>query len=539
MRDPKEQEALARFVSDPAGNVFVVNPGALPGMIGAVYARYSRAKGGFREILLNEFVKEGILDPKRADELIERVLIQFGDDSVQELESAWLSIEEISNIATKAIEDRRLGSYIEQSSRYVYYDRRDDQGRFRYLREPTIMASPHAAAFEATMNSAFETYCRLIAPMQAYFERRKPLESAEYEIRLGQGRIRYDGCGDERERRDFHRTWVADIRTKTCDTLRILLPVATLTNVGMHANGRTFEHMLRHLYSSDLPELQEIAKRAHTALNTIIPRYVQRAQRTDFLVETRHAMCALAEKLLAGLDAPLPAGNGVRLIRSGSHDDGQLAAMLFAFSELPFETLLTRVEQLSGEERHEILETYVGRRTWRRDRPGRALEFGCPWLFELVIDFGIYRDLHRHRMVTQERQLLSTRLGFAEIPPEIVEAGFSDDIQTRVDASARMYERIRADLGREIAQYAVLFGFNVRCYFGFNDREAQHLLELRTGRQGHRSYRRVCQEMYRQMLAVAPERVRAICQFVDLNDYEWPRADSEAWQRAMEAGLGS
>ena len=160
----EEVATLTQFVSDPTGNVFAIFPRAMPGMIGAVFARYSRAQGGFRETLLKEFVREGNLDPQRADELVQRILIQYGDDSVQELESAWLSLEQISNVATKAIEDRRLGAYIEQSSRYVFYDERDMKGRFRYYREPTIMASPVLAAhYTETLDFVFETYCRLIA----------------------------------------------------------------------------------------------------------------------------------------------------------------------------------------------------------------------------------------------------------------------------------------------------------------------------------------------------------------------------------------
>ncbi len=537
MEKQDELELLRQFVSDPHGSVFIVNPTALPGMIGAIFARYSRAKGGFREILLNEFIKEGIIDARRADELIQRVLIQFGDDSVQELEGAWLSIEDISNLATKIIEDRRLGSYIEQSSRYVFYDQRDANGDFRYLREPSIMGSRHAAQYISTMDFIFGTYCRLIDPMQAYFRRRKPLESAEYEIRTGRGRIRYSQCSAEEERKDFHRTWGTDIRTKTCDTLRMLLPVATRTNLGVHANGRTFEHMLRHLYSSDLPEMTELACNMHEALRNAIPRYVQRAQRSEYLIRTRRAMQQLTDSLTRRITATPAPTESVHILPGGHSESGQLAFMLFPFSECAFASLHSLVEGLSPEERRLILQTYIGERKTRRDRPGRALEFGYPWQCELVLDFGMYRDLHRHRMLTQERQLISTRLGFTDIPPEIKEAGYHDDIRACIDASTDLYETIRTDLGRDVAQYAALFGFNIRCFFGFNDREAQHLLELRTAPQGHRSYRLICQEIFRQMLKAAPDRARAICRFIDMNDYDWPRADSEARQRADEAGL--
>lgn len=531
----EERELLAQFVSDPTRDVFAVFPSALPGMIGSAYARYSRAKGGFLRTLLKEFIEEGKVDAQHADELIQRILIQYGDDSVQELESAWLSLENVSNIATKVIEDRRLGAFIEQSSRYVFYDEKNAAGQYRYLREPAIMQSARAQAFEKTTDFVFDTYCRLIEPMQEYFRKRKPLDKSEYQIRDDRGKMRHADCSTDQERKDFERTWKFDLRAKTCDTLRILLPVATQTNVGMHANGRTFEHMLRNLYSSDLAELQQIGKQAHDALNTVIRRYVQRAQRSEYLVATRQAMEKLAEELLGSV--AVQQSPTVDVVTEGFTDDGQLAAMLYPFTQHSYRQLREFVSKLPQDKRRLIRSTYIGERKTRRDRPGRALEFGYPWLVDLKIDLGIYRDLHRHRMMTQQRQDFTVELGFSEIPDEIQEAGYATDVQTCVDKVTELYHAIKKDLGSSIAQYVVLFGFNTRCMFGFNDREAQHLLELRTQPQGHRSYRLVCQEIARKMRDAAPERIDSFLNFVDHGDYDWPRADSEAKQRLKEAKL--
>ena len=533
----EEVELLKEFVSDPTGDVFVVFPQRMPGMIGAAFARYSRAGGGFRETLLREFIRAGALDQKRADELIQRILIAYGDASVQELESAWLGLEGISNIATKAVEDRRLGAYIEQSSRYVLYDKRDQEGRFRYLREPAIMAAPFLASrYVETMDFVFETYRRLIEPMQEYFKQRKPLAAAEYAIRDGQGRIRLSDCRYEAECKDFERTWRSDIHSKTCDTLRILLPASTLTNVGMHANGRTFEHMLRRLYASNVAELQVLAAKAHRALSSVIPRYVQRAKRESYLTVTHERMRELAVKFLERI-APWEA-TAIDILPPGYSRAHQIALMLFPYTEHSMRQLADIVSKLPPEALRNIEDTYFGKRKNRIDRPGRALEYGARWNVELVIDLGIYRDLHRHRMLTQERQLFTVRLGFSEIPEEIVEAGYADDIHTCIERVVQLYEDVRTALGPEIAQYPVLFGFNVRCFFGMNDREAQHLLELRTGPQGHKSYRRVCQEIARKMESHAEtDWVKRAFEFIDWNDYDWPRAESEARQRAKEAKL--
>ncbi len=532
----EQRTILIDFVSSLDDDVYVINPKAMPGMIGAVLARYSRAKGAFREILLKEFIEDGQLDPIHADKLITRILIAFGDDSVQELESAWASMENVSNVATKLIEDRRLGGFIEQSSRYVFYDQRDSQNRFRYYREPTIMASAHAARYEETLDFVFQTYVDLIEPMQEYFRQRKPLETAEYAIRPDRPKIRLTDCADDGERKDFERTYKMDIRTKACDTLRILLPAATQTNVGMHANGRTFEHLLRHLYSSDLPEMKALAPKLHGALNTVIPRYVQRAARSEYLVATRQAMVSLANELLAGIK-PEPSAPGVILLNVPDHATGQLAAMLFPFTTMSMTQLIGIVAGFDDATKTRLRRTYIGERATRRDRAGRALEFGYPWEIELVIDLGIYRDLHRHRMMTQERQFYTTDLGFTTMLDDLREAGFLDKVHACVERVEALYTDLKGALGAEVAQYVVMLGHNIRCRFGFNDRESQHLIELRTGPQGHRSYRLIGQAMYRQMVARDGDRIKDMLGFVDLGDYDWPRADSEAKQRSKESSL--
>ncbi|MBI4175532.1 FAD-dependent thymidylate synthase, partial [Candidatus Berkelbacteria bacterium] len=176
---PIDRSVLTNFVTDPTANVFAVKSWAMPGMVGAAYARYSRAQGGFRETLLKEFIKEGQVDAQHADELIERVLVAFGDDSVGELEGAHVSFENISVLATKEIEDRRIGgSPIEQSTRYVFYDQKTAAGQYRYYRPPRVLASAHGALYTETMDRIFALYRALIEPLQAFYRTRKPLEAA-------------------------------------------------------------------------------------------------------------------------------------------------------------------------------------------------------------------------------------------------------------------------------------------------------------------------------------------------------------------------
>lgn len=537
---PAELQILSRFVSNPGGEVFVVHDRELPGLVGAIYARYSRAAGGFQRTLLKEFVDEsGEPRTNKADELIRRILIAFGDDSVGELEGPHLSVENISNLATKEIEDRRIGlSPIEQSSRYVTYDQRDLQGRWRYLRDQTVLSSAVGQQYVETMDEIFATYTDLAGKLEQYFRQRFPIEEAEYQIREGRPKQRLAELTDAGEIKDFQRTYKTDIHTRACDTARILLPTATLTNVGLFGNGRGFQNMLNSLYSHPLPEMRRIAEEAHQELNRIIPRYVERAAPNAYLMEVRSGMQVLSRQLCQSRQWPTIVGHRVELLPEIDLTTSTLAQMLFPYAELSTAQLRETARELTPGQRQQLICAYHGNRENRRHRPGRALEDGYPLKFEFQADFGIFRDLHRHRMLTQERQLLSTRLGFVEIPEAFGDIGETAAVERCIQLSRDLYEAMRQTLGPDYAQYAVLFGFNLRWTMGMNLREAMHLLELRTIPQGHPSYRKVAQEMHRQLLARHPE-FAAEMKFVDYNDYASARGDSEARQRQKEAQLSS
>jgi len=530
----EELEALKQYVTDPECNVFAVR--GLDGIIGPVYARYSRAKGSFLETFLKEFIKEGQLDPVKAKEVIERILIAFGDDSVGELEGAHLSMEQISNLATKEVEDRRIGgSPIEQSTRYVVYDQKDEQGRWRYLRPKEIMQSSLAGEYENVMDELFDTYASLVLPMQEYYKKIKPLAEAEYDV-LGTGaKQKRVNLSDEKDIKAFDRTYGFDIRSKTCDTIRVLLPASTLTNVGLFGNGRFYQNLISHLYTHDLDEMNLLAQKAHDALGQIMPTFVKRAKRNEYLAGTRKNMQALADQMLAGITPQEE--QHVRLFLSGEFDYYQmlLAQALYPYSRHPLHQLCDVVGKLSAQEKKDIFETYLGCRKTRRDRPDRALETGYPFTFDLIGDFGIYRDLQRHRMLTQQRQLLNPYLGFAD-NDDIRIAGFQAKIDTVRQKAEQLYEKIKAECGRIAAQYAVLFGHRIRFTMGMNLREAEHMTELRTTPQGHPSYRKVCQEMASQILEVCPWAKESL-KFVDYGQYTWARADSEARQRVREREL--
>ncbi|WKZ29010.1 MAG: FAD-dependent thymidylate synthase [Patescibacteria group bacterium] len=531
----EEKALLAPYVTSTEDDIFAVK--GLDGMTGAVYARYSRAPGGFRETLLKEFIREGAIDAKKAGDLIERVLIAYGDDSVGELEGAHVSFESISTLVTKEIEDRRIGgSPIEQSTRYVFYDQKDAEGRYRYYRDPAIMASAHAGAYVETMDFIFSTYCELIPPMKAYYEQLKPLDAAEYDVNGDGVKERYAELTDEKQQKAFRITYQADIRSKACDTLRALLPLSTLTNVGIFGNGRFFQTVMTHCYSSALPEARDVAARTHAALEKIIPRYVKRAKANEYTIETRNAVRTLAQALFAGI-APQEAAPVALLDRTATEreaDDLTLALMLYPHLTHPLAQIREVVKSLSDEKRNAIIATYIGNRKSRRDRPGRALEGGYPYTFDMLVDYGTYKDLERHRMASQERQKFTPLHGFS-MPEDLKKAGFADRAEACQQKAIALYERLLSDFPEQ-APYATLHGNLVRWTLGINDRALMHLIELRSTPQGHPTYRRVAQLMHKAVAARSSWRAEAM-KFADHNDYFWSRADSEAKQRVKEAEL--
>ena len=558
---PEEKEILSKYVTSTEEDVFAVRN--MPGLAGAAYARYSRAKGGFRETLLKEFIQEGgVIDAKHADELIARVLVAYGDDSVGELEGLHISFEKISMLATKELEDHRIGgSPIEQSTRYVFYDQKAEDGSWLYYKGIELSTHPtFGAEYLATNDFIFQTYAELVEPMKEYFGKLKSLEDAEYDINGDGVKEKLSELTDEAQIKAFKQTYTFDLRSKACDTLRGLLPLSTFTNVGMFGNGRFFQTVISHLLSQDVQEFKTIGEKAFNAASAVVPQYVRRAKRNEYDVQSRNAMFEFTKNLLkdtkedsSNISKPsqellskgeeyiatkLSGGNvkadNIKDAMQKVRDAIEISAMLYPYSNLSWKTLREMVLNLSTEEKAKIISEYLGKRTNRRDRPGRALESGYEYEFDLISEWGVYKDLMRHRMNTQQRQLFTARLGF-QMPKEIIDAGFQEKIQACVDRAAALYETIAAH-DPQLAQYAVLHGNFVRWSISMSDKEAMHMLELRTTPQGHPAYRVASQEMHKLIAGRSKWRAEMM-HHVDYNDYYWSRADSEAKQRVQEQKL--
>ena len=514
----EERARLAPYVTSLDGPVFaLVN---LPEVVkGALFARYSRSPKTLRRLFLDEFIGAAALEAAgtapggdiglaRAERLFERVFVEYGDDSVAQLGGVHLACEGVSNVLTKLLEWGRLMAYLEQSTRYVPYADRPG-GRFRYHVPAEVQGSPLEREFEAALDLAFETYARWLEPMQEHFRRRHPRQPSDSEV-----------------------VYRNTIRAKALDTLRGLLPAATRSNVGLYGTGQAYEALLLRLRASPLAEARACADLMLAELRKVIPAFLRRVDAPErggawsaYLAATREATVAAATRAL-GTVAPEPRPEVVLADFDPQGEVKVVAAALYAASGLPDDQLLARARRMTVDERAAVLRAYVGERGNRRHKPGRAFE-RTSYRFDVLTDYGAFRDLQRHRLLSLEWQPLGPRHGYA-IPEAVEEAGGGADWRRVMEASAALHDRISAAQLGPVAPYAVCMAYRIRFYMEMNAREAMHVLELRTAPQGHPAYRRVCQEMHRLIAERAGHRALAdAMRFVDHSAVELERLEAE------------
>jgi thymidylate synthase ThyX len=490
---------------------------------GALFARYSRTHKSLRRLFLDEFVNDldltgdltvdATVGLKRAEELYDRVFFEYGDDSVAQLGGVHLACEQSSNLLTKILEWGRLMAYLEQSTRYIEYDKKLD-GRFRYYRDRDVLASrEHAWRYIADMDAQFTTYAEMLPQLTAWARERYP-----------------------KDPRDSDFVYKQSIKAKACDAIRGVLPAATLSNVGIYGTGQGYEALLLRMRAHPLPEARSYAEMMLEELRKVIPSFLTRVDREDrgvawsaYLAETRHDTREVVDRIF-GDERAEPRGAVTLTDFDPEAEDKLLAAICYPQTHLPDDQLLAKVRTLGHDDRVALLRAYVGERHNRRHKPGRAFE-RVDYRFDVVADYGAFRDLQRHRMLTIEWQPLSTRHGY-EIPDAVEEAGLRESFDDAMERSAALYDAL-LDPFPEQAPYAVSLAYGIRFSMQFNAREAMHLLELRTAPAGHPSYRVIGQEMHRLIAEEAGHRaIAATMSYVDHTTYELERLDAE---RAAEA----
>jgi thymidylate synthase ThyX len=507
-----QRAVLARYFTNLEGPVFaLVN---LPEVVkGALFARYSRTTKSLRRLFLDEFagdVDEGgeltSAGVARAERLYDRVFVEYGDDSVAQLGGVHLACEQSSQLLAKALEWGRLAAYLEQSTRYMRYDDRPGD-RWRATVPPEIRGTDLEVRFERYLDEVFAAYGRMFEPLYAWFERRFPKDPA-----------------------DPDPVYRSTITAKTCDTLRLALPAATRSNLGIFATAQSYEQLLMRLSVHPSAEMREYGALMLGELRKVIPAFLKRVDVEErgvawarYWRDTREGVEELAAKL-AGDEAPEPRDEVTLVDFDPEGETKVAAAVLYAATDLPDDQLLARARAMSRDERGELLRASVGERSNRRHKPGRAWE-RTTYRFDVLCDYGAFRDLQRHRPLTIEWQRLTTQHGH-ETPAEIDDAGLRGQWDHVLD-EGRSMERALMQAGLEdAAQYAVPMAFRIRFVMQMTAREAMHLTELRSQPQGHPTYRRVAQAMHRLISEVHPA-IGGAFGYVSYEDVDLERLEAE------------
>ena len=482
---PQERRLLEPHFTNLDLPVFCVV--SLPEVVkGALFARYSRYGGTLRRLYLEEFAGEaaaqgsGAGDTERAERLYERVFLEYGDDSVAQLGGAHLAVEWASNVLTKILQRGRLAAYLEQSTRYIPYDARLPGGRYRFYRDERL-----GPDYDVAMERIFDLYSAGLARLREW-------------------------CGEAYPRGDEPQAvWERSIRAKALDAMRGLLPAASLSHVGIFASGQAYEQLVMRLLASPLPEAREIGGLALGELRKVIPAFVKRVDMPDrggawieYLEQLRARASEAAARFGLEDDRRAEEPAAVRLVRAEGSEEDLLAACLFEATDLPEEELRAAAGRLEPGERARLIADLAGPRANRRHKPGRGFE-ALRYRFEIVSDYGAFRDLQRHRLLTPQWQRLGCDLG-ADVPEEVEAAGYGDAYREGLELSRAEHDRLRAGGLAEEASYAVSLAYRIRYVLDLNAREAMHLIELRSGREGHPSYRAVALEMHEAIAAVHP-----------------------------------
>ena len=514
----EEISILNRYFTNVDKPVFVLIN--LPEVVkGALFARYSRSSKSLRRLFLDEFysntsnIFDGNIDKKiefdstRAEKLYDRVFSEYGDDSVAQLGAAHVACEQSSNVLTKILERGRLSSYLEQSTRYIFYDKKNEVGNYNYYIPEEIRGQKIYQKYINIIDKNFDDYSFIVRKLYDYFSDRYPKTDNDSEL-----------------------IYKSSIRAKACDGARGLLPACTKSNIGIFASGQAYERMILRMNSHHLEEVRNYAKMLLDELRKVIPSFLKRVDLEDRGVvwsnyfKSKRISMEKTAKITNQLPVDVPE---VDLIDWDEEAEIKLIiSALYPYLSVPEKQIRKIIMELSPGEKNKIIGDYIGDRSNRRHIPGRALETSF-YRFDILSDYGSFRDLQRHRMLTIDWQNLTIDHGY-RIPEVIYEINEQDRWEKVMIRSVELFSEIQSIYGDYVAQYAVALGFRFRYIMQMNIREAFHVIELRTSRQGHPDYRRVCQEMHRLIRDKAGHKLIAkAIKYVDYKEYDLERLEAE------------
>ncbi|MBI4037832.1 FAD-dependent thymidylate synthase [Candidatus Curtissbacteria bacterium] len=537
----EESWYIEPFFTNLDKNVFAAK--YLPSeVLGALASRYSRSTKGVRRLFFDEYIKpilepnldgvskseikqaeamktelvnfvdylhkhggwEAVVNSKRARNFFEKWLAAYGDDSIAQMAGAHIFFENVSQIATKTLEDFRIGfAPLEKSTRYVMFDQKVG-GRYLYYLEPDLVKSKFGLEYVKLMNLLFNRYSSSIDPLSKFLRRKF-----------------------QQEKDQSDRAYTETLKAKACDVLRAYLPAATLTNVGFFGVGQSFEYVITKCLASPLSEIRFLAQDAQKELMKVIPSMVARPTSVRGKVYRKYVQKTekeLEKLVVSYQNEDGPRADPVQLVEyDADAEDRIVAGLLYKYSTTSYQNIKDKVAAMSARQKLSIIKKAVSGREVRQHRLVRAFE-NTYYKFDIVANFGAYRDLHRHRMLTQERQRFTTELGF-DIPPDLVNSKLDKPYIEAAEKVSTFYRKIKKRFP-DACQYVVMMGNRIRWYQFENLRELAWEAELRTGPQGHPDYRVVEQEKVRQVNKVHPALVEAL-KFVDFGEYDLARRESE------------
>lgn len=505
--DAADRARISPYVSNLDRSVFAV-VGLPEEVIAVLFAYYSRSREDLRTNLArlladNDLAidREPPQEPSgaaadaatarmqhKARAFHEKWVVGYGHASVAEHAVAHLAIEDVSIVASKVIEDLRLGSFTEKSTRYVVFD----TASFADLPELPVDLRD---LYRTSCAGLFRTYLDLQPRVEERVRRLVP---------RGEGQS--EGA------------WNAAVRAHTCDLLRGLLPAGTVTNIGLTANARALAMLLTKMLSSPLAEVQRLGAEMRDEALKVIPTLVRHVGESPYRKDLRSVTSSTTTPAVAvasGTTDHVP----VRLVRFDT-DALERVVLALTYDGADTADAGAKLQALSSEPR-EKLEKLLGDVMSRRDAHDsapRAFEASSITV-ELEIDYGAYRDLQRHRMLTPVARTLDCAFG-ATVPEQIEAMGFGGQVRDALGRAERAWEKL-APAHFMAAQYAVPLAYRVRTLWTLNLREVFHVIELRSSRQGHASYRRVAQDLYRTVSEVHPWLGRWIR--ADIGTYELAR----------------
>lgn len=433
-----------------------------PEVVAVAFAKCSRSPESFKKIA------EELTDEKSAD-FHEKWVVGYGHSSVAEHATLHLAMENVSILATKVIEDNRLASFTEKSTRYQIFNRE------KYYQPENVMASSLGRTYEKTMNYIYDTYVGFNEPMRNFIIKKYPIKEEQSE-----------------------KAYNVIIKARVCDNIRYLLPTATLTNLGITANARVLEHAIVKLLSHPLQEMREIGAKIKKEALKITPTLIKFAEVNKYLQKTNELLSSLSKNFLRKYPDPV---NPVEIIAYDRDAENKLvASLLYRHSTLPYKQIMVRVKSMKQREKERIVEEALKNRS-DYDQPLREFE-NVYYTFDILMDYGAFRDVQRHRMCTQLNQEATVIHGY-DTPAEIREVGLEQKYNKVMDEAAGLYNKLYRRFPNE-AQYVVPLAFRKRTLFTWNLRELHHFISLRTGPKGHVSYRRIAQACWQKINKIHP-----------------------------------